>query len=113
MSAFIGYGEVGVWMTNGERDIFLDWYAAHRCQPHDSRWEYCMSPGQRWPGCCIELDELIPRGEVFTVSGSERADAATDSFPGLARLLDVIAQMTRDEWKHSISSEEARHWRDA
>ena len=50
MEAFIGYGKTGVWATNSERDRFLDWYAAHRCQPHDERWEYCKSEAQRTMG---------------------------------------------------------------
>ena len=73
MGAFIGYGEIGVWVSNRERDAFLDWFAAHRCAPHDARWDYCRSEAQRWSGCCLELGDLIPRGEVFVVSDTEYA----------------------------------------
>ena len=43
MGAFIGYGHTGVWANNRERDAFLDWFAANRCEPNDARWEYCKS----------------------------------------------------------------------
>ena len=112
MGAFIGYGEVGVWANNRERDAFLDWYAAHRCTSHDAGWEYCKSEAQRWTGRCMELDELIPRGKVFTVSEAERAAAAAEFWPDVARLLDIISQITRDEWHHLVSSTEAIDWRD-
>src|SRR6266699_6799753 len=84
MGAFIGYGDTGVWANNRERDAFLDWNAAHRCQPHDERWEYCKSEAQRWTGRCIQLDELIPRVELFEVSDTERAGAATEFWPHVA-----------------------------
>ena len=113
MGAFVGYDDVGVWMTNGERDAFLDWYATHRCEEHDSRWEYCKSPAQRWTGRCIQLDELIPRGEIFVASEAERATAATEFSPSMARLLNIISQITRGEWKHLVSSREAKGWRNA
>ena len=112
MGAFIGYGETGVWAKNGERDAFLDWFAAHRCRPHDVRWEYCKSEAQRWSGRCIQLEELIPRGELFEVSDAERASAATEFSPHVARLLGIISQITRGEWHYSVSSKEAVNWRD-
>lgn len=112
MGAFIGYGEIGVWANNRERDAFLDWYAAHRCEPHDGRWEYCKSEAQRWTGRCIELDELIPRGEVLVVSDTEFAGAAIEFSPQVARLLRIINQITRGEWQHSVSSKAAVDWRD-
>jgi len=113
MGAFIGYDKTGVWANNRERDAFLDWYADHRCRPHDERWEYCKSEAQRWTGCCIELGELIPLGELFEISDAERADAATIFWPHVALLLDIISQITRGEWRHSVSSREAIDWRDA
>lgn len=112
MEAFIGYGDTGVWATNQERDAFLDWYAAHRCQPHDPRWEYCKSDAQRWTGCCIELDELIPRGELFEISDEERTVATIEFRSHVAQLLDIISQITRGQWHHSVSSKEAVDWRD-
>jgi hypothetical protein len=42
MGAFIGYGDIGVWASNSERDAFLDWFAKNRCAFGDARWEYCM-----------------------------------------------------------------------
>jgi hypothetical protein len=110
MGACIGYGKIGVWTTNGGRDAFLDWYAAHRCQPHDSRWEYCMSGAHRWPGCCIELDELIPHGELFTVSDDECTRVAAEFSPHVAQLLRIISRITQGDWKHLASSTEAMHW---
>jgi hypothetical protein len=111
MGAFIGYGCVGVWANNRERDAFLDWFAAQRCRPDDPRWEYCKSGAQRWTGRCIELGDLIPRGEVFAVSEDERADCAVEFWPNVAQLLEIIAQITRGEWKHSVDSKEAKDWR--
>ena len=112
MGAFIGYGRIGVWASNRERDAFLDWFAAHRCAPHDTRWEYCRSEAQRWSGCCLELGDLIPRGEVFVVSDTEYAGATTAFWPHVAQLLCIISQITRGEWQHSDSSREAVDWRD-
>ena len=112
MGAFIGYGDTGVWANNRERDAFLDWFAAHRCEPHDERWEYCKSEAQRWTGRCIELAELIPRGELFEVSDVERAAAASESGPHVGQLLGIIRQITRGEWQHSVSSREAVDWRE-
>ena len=111
MGAFLGYDDVGVWASNGERDAFLDWFAEHRCAPGDPRREFCTSEGNRWPGCCIELGEIIPRGEVFEITPGERAAAAAEGWPAFAALLDVIAAITRGEWTHLVSSKEAVHWR--
>lgn len=111
MGAFIGYGDKGVWASNRERDAFLDWFAAHRCNKHDERWEYCKSPAQRWMGRCIELDEIIPRGEVLEVSDAERIAVATEYWPHVAQLLSIIGQITRGEWGHSLRSQEAVDWR--
>ena len=111
MGAFIGYGDTGVWATNSERDRFLDWYAAHRCQPHDERWEYCKSEAQRWSGCCIELGDLIPQGELFEVSDAERADASSLG-SDIPKLLGIIRQITAGAWQHQVSSREALYWRD-
>ena len=112
MGAFIGYDEIGVWASNRERDAFLDWYAANRCQPHDERWAFCKSEAQRWTGRCIQLDELIPRGELFLVSDAERIIAATEFGPHVARLLGIISEITRGDWHHSVGSKEAVAWRD-
>ena len=112
MGAFIGYGDVGIWTSNGGRDAFLDWFAAHRCRPHDARWEYCRSEEYRWTGCCIELEELIPQGEILVVSNRELADAAVEFGVGTPDLLIFISQITRREWHHTVDSEEALHWGD-
>ena len=112
MGAFIGYDEIGVWVSNRERDAFLDWFAAHRCAPHDARWEYCVSEAHRWPGCCLELGDLIPRGEVFAISEEEYAAAGTEFWPHVAQLLWIISQITRGEWQHSSGDKEIDAWRD-
>jgi len=111
MGAFIGYGDIGVWANNRERDAFLDWFAAHRCNSHDERWEYCKSETQRWTGRCIELDEaLIPRGELFEVSDAERSAAAVEFWPHVAQLLGIISEITRGKWRHVVDSTEAVEW---
>ncbi len=112
MGAFIGYDEIGVGMSNRERDAFLDWFAAHRCAPHDAHWEYCMSAAHHWSGCCLELRDLIPRGEVFVISEAEYAEAGAEFWPHVAQLLCVISQITRGEWQHSSGSKEIHGWRD-
>ena len=113
MGAFIGYEDTGVWASNRERDAFLDWFAAHRCQPGDERWVYCKSEAQRWTGRCIELGELIPRGEVLDISDAERIDAITELGPHTARLLGILSEITYGKWHHSVGSKEAVDWRDA
>jgi hypothetical protein len=110
--AFIGSGEIGVWVSNGERDAFLDWFAAHRCALHDARWEYCMSEAHRWSGCCLELRYLIPCGEVFVISETEYAEAGAEFWPHVAQLLCVISRITRGEWQHLNGSGETHVWRD-
>jgi hypothetical protein len=111
MGAFIGYGDTGVWASNAERDAFLDWFAAHRCQPHDTRWEYCMSEANRWGGCGIELEELIPSGEILEVNETEMAEAASAFWPHVGQLLGILSQISRGKWHHLVSSKEAVHWR--
>jgi hypothetical protein len=111
MGGFIGYGDIGVWTGNRERDMFLDWFAAHRCAKGDQRWEYFKSDALRWPGCCIELESLIPRGELLEVTSDELQQALADYGPDIARLLGVIAAITRGEWKFRVDMKEANEWR--
>ncbi len=111
MGAFIGYGEVGVWLADGERDAFLDWYASNRCQRNDSRWIFCMSPGNRWTGCCIELNALIPHGEILEVTDADDAAATAALWPNARGMLLIISQITRGSWSHLVSSREAIEWR--
>jgi hypothetical protein len=113
MGAFIGYGHVGVWANNQERNDFLDWYANHRCRPGDATWEYCKSEGHRWTGCCIELADLVPRGQRLIVTDAEHGEAAKEHGPNVAKLLRIIAEITSGEWQHVNGSREAENWRDA
>src|SRR3954452_23216224 len=112
MSAFIGYDHVGVWANNGERDAFLDWYAGHRCQRGDPMWEYCKSEGQRWTGRCIDLADIIPRGQILVVSDNEYDQAAKEHGPTVAKLLRIIARITTGDWQYVSGSPEAENWRD-
>lgn len=111
MGAFIGYGNRGVWASNAERDVFLDWYASHRCRWDDARWRYCKHHSRRWPGNGIELNELIPRGERFTVSEFELQQVAQKYASSVTKLLQIISDITHAKWKHSANSLEAVHWR--
>ena len=111
MGAFLGYDDVGVWASNRERDTFLDWFAEHRCAPGDPRWEFCKSEGNRWTGCCIDLSDIIPRGEVFEVTPNERDAAVADLSPDFAVLLDIISAIMRGQWTHLVGSKEAVDWR--
>lgn len=111
MGAFIGYGEVGVWASNRERDAFLDWFADHRCTPGGARWEYCKSEAQRWTGRCIDLEELIPKGEILEISQQEYTRAAEEHWPHVAQLLRIIESLTRREWQIRVDSKDAINWR--
>jgi hypothetical protein len=111
MGAFIGYGDIGVWANNRERDAFLDWFADHRCAIGDARWVYCKSEAQRWTGRCIELEDLLPKSNVFSITDVEYNDAATTFWPHVAQLLGIIESITRGEWRIRIDSGDAIDWR--
>ncbi len=111
MGAFLGYGYVGVWASNRERNTFLDWFAAHRCQDGDERWEYCKSEGHRWTGCCIELADLIPPGEFLQITSEEYDQAAKEYWPDIARLLGIIESITRGDWQLRVDNQAAQDWR--
>jgi hypothetical protein len=111
MEAFVGYGDIGVWASDSERDAFLDWFMKHRCEPRDSRWEFCWSESNRQAGIRIELNNLVPRGEVLEVSARDRFSVSQKYSPEFVLLLDIIAAITRGEWTHLISSTEAIVWR--
>jgi hypothetical protein len=111
MGAFIGYGDTGVWANNGERDTFLDWFAAHRCKEGDERWEYCKSDAQRWKGRCIDLADLIPQGEILEITSDEYDQAASEYWPDFARLLGIIESITRGEWHLRVDMKASNEWR--
>jgi hypothetical protein len=111
MGAFIGYGDIGVWANNGERDTFLDWFAAHRCKEGDPRWEYCKSGAQRWSGRCIDLDDLIPKGEVLEITDDEFQQASAEYWPDFARLLGIIESITRGDWHLRVDMKASNQWR--
>lgn len=113
MGAFIGYGDVGVWANNRERDAFLDWFAENRCSPGDSRWEYCKSDAQRWTGRCIDLDELLPRGQLLGLTLDEYSQAALTYWPHVAQLLGIIGTISRGDWQIRVDSRAAVDWRRA
>jgi hypothetical protein len=111
MGAFLGYEDVGVWASNAERDAFLDWFAEHRCAAGDPRWAFCPSKANRWPGCCIDLSDIIPRGEALEVTSGERTALVAAHAADFAVLLDIVSAITRGEWTHRNGSKEAVHWR--
>jgi hypothetical protein len=110
MGALIGYGDVGVWAGNSERNAFLDWFADHRCSPGDPRWEFCKSEANRWNGCGIELSELIPQGEALGLTPEEYSDTAVSYWPHVAQLLSIIETITRGEWRIPGNSKTAVRW---
>lgn len=112
MGAFIGYDRVGVWANNQERNDFLDWYAEHRCQRGDPIWDYCKSEGQRWTGCCVDLVDIVPRGQSLIVSDTEYDEAVKEYGPSVAKLLRIIAGIISGRWQHISGSPEAETWRD-
>jgi hypothetical protein len=111
MGAFIGYGDTGVWASNGERDAFLDWFAENRCVFGDSRWEYCKSDEQRWSGRCIDLADLLPSGTPLALTADEISDVARRFSSQMVRLLSIIDAITRGEWSHQVDSKAAVGWR--
>jgi hypothetical protein len=111
MGAFIGYGHVGVWANNAERDTFLDWFAANRCVEGDAKWEYCKSGAQRWSGRCLDLEDLIPKGEPMEISDEEYSQAVKDHWPDFARLLGIISSITRGEWQLRVDMKSSNDWR--
>jgi hypothetical protein len=111
MGAFIGYGDVGVWATNRERDAFLDWFAENRCVPGDARWKYCKSDAQRWMGRCIDLEDLLPPGNFLFLTDEERSQAASAFGLHVAQLLHILDSITRGEWELRVDSAEATSWR--
>ena len=111
MGAFIGYGDIGVWASNRERDAFLDWFAEKRCVPGDARWDYCKSEAQRWTGRCIELEDLIPGGEPLGLTDEEYTSAVTAFWPEVAQLLRILDLVTRGDWTIRVDSLEAKSWR--
>jgi hypothetical protein len=111
MGAFIGYGEIGVWASNSERNAFLDWFAANRCPPGDPRRDFCEGEGNRWSGCCIDLSELLPEGEPLQLTEEEYSQAKDAYWPNLAQLLSIIDSITRREWRIEIDSKAAISWR--
>jgi hypothetical protein len=113
MGAFIGYGDIGVWASNGERDAFLDWFAENRCSHGDSRWEYCKSDAQRWSGRCIDLEDLIPTGEQLGFTEAEYSRAAVEFWPHVAQLLNIVEAITRGEWLIRVDSRVSIDWRGA
>ncbi len=113
MGAFIGYGEVGVWANNRERDAFLDWFADNRCSAGDKKWEYCKSDAQRWMGRCIELEDLLVQGQPLRLTPEEYSQAAATYWPHVAQLLGILDTITRGEWKIRIDSRAAVDWRRA
>ncbi len=66
----------------------------------------------RFMGACIQLEELIPKGEILVVSNRELADAAVEFGPRFAAMLSVISQISRGEWHYTVDSEEALRWGD-
>jgi hypothetical protein len=102
---------IGIWVSNGDRDAFLDWFAEHRCQPHDAEWNFCMSPGNRWSGCGLDLDKLLLSDQQpLELAEAELRDLSPDYQARFARMLQVLAQICTGEWKHHLGSEEAHSW---
>src|SRR5262245_31017799 len=90
MGAFIGDADMGIWVSNGERDAFLDWFAEHRCRQGDTRWGYCMDGAQRWMGRCIDLDELLQPGEILALTDNEYRQSAVEFGPDFTKMLRII-----------------------
>ena len=112
MGAFFGNGQTGVWASNRERDALLDWFAEHRCMPGDPRWEWCKYGGQRYPGRCIQLSELLLPDEVFHVTEAEAEAASLIYGETVGHLLRIVEQVRRGEWLYKIDSTESIRWRD-
>src|SRR5687767_1699743 len=110
MTAFIGRQSRGVWVTNGERDDFLDWFAAHRCRPGDTRHSLCLGGTWRWPGCGVELERLLASDEALQPTAAELDEAGRRS-AYLPQILDIVSRVAAGTWRHDVGSSEARWWR--
>ena len=111
MGAFFRYGDVGVWASNRERNAFLDWFAENRCAHGDQRWEHCKSEGNRWTGCGVNLEELIPRGSHLDFTGEEYFLALETYGPHIAQLLGIVDAISRGGCRTTVSSRAALDWR--
>lgn len=110
--SFIGFGDVGVWASDLERDTFLDWFAEQRCAAGDAKWAYCKSGAQRQVGWCIDLgNALIQQGEILAITSDEYDQAAAQYSPDFARLLGIIESITRGDWQIRVEMKGATGWR--
>jgi len=112
MSAALHIGDVGFWVSNGMRDVFLDWFAEHRCRRGDAQWDFCMSDGNRWPGCDIDLGHLFALGQVHGLAllPSEIDEARSKHPWGLGDLLVVVDQVLVGTWTHRLDAPETYKW---
>ena len=114
MGAFVGKGasgeRPGIWVTNGERDALIDWFIANRSQPQDEQWKLIHEGTKDCTGLGLDLDELPSDWLPLTISEAETNAAVASSGQRFATLLGIIAQISNDEWKYSIRSEEAVSW---
>ena len=113
MSAALHIDDVGFWVTNGMRDVFLDWFADYRCQKGDAIWSFCKSEGNRWPGCDINLTCLFPkeREAGLRLTSDEIRRAEQDHPWGLADVLRIVDEILVGKWTHKLSAPEAYKWR--
>ena len=107
MGAFIGDADMGIWVSNGERDAFLDWFAEHRCRQGDTRWEYCMGGAQRWMGRCIDLDELLEPDEILALTDNEYRQSAVEFGPDFTKMLRIIDTISRGEPQRGFTCQDS------
>jgi hypothetical protein len=64
-------------------------------------------------GRCIDLADLLPRGQPLALTPDEYSRAAVTFWPHVAQLLGIIEIITRGEWKIRVDSRAAVDWRRA
>ena len=69
-----------------------------------------MSDDWRWPGCDIELSELLPLGVPLDFTGEEYDTACLEHWPHFAQLLGIVDTMTRGEWQIRANTTTALNW---
>lgn len=109
MSSFIGIDRIGIWVTSGERDALLDWIAHSPLDIATEVRSQCLSTIWRWPGCGVELRDILAPGQQLEI-GQDEDPAAQYDCRSLPKLLDIVNRIQNGSWQFHVSSREALEW---
>ena len=110
MTAFVSLEKTGLWVTNGARDVLLDWLAEHRCVENDARWNWCKSEQYRWSGCGVDLSDFQTKGIPLRVTKQELEQARKEYGQYVSDFIKNVDEMYDGSWTHQCGSVEARNW---